>query len=93
MARLLFLLFVFDTSKNWLQSYEKKSIFANFCEEFLFFRPKCTMLWTKNMNGWMKRETRNENIRLQKRLTAEGVIRKDGVGRATFYVRNSSSGE
>ena len=51
------------------------------------------MLWTKNMNGWMKRETRNENIRLLKRLTEEGVIRKDGVGRATFYVRNSSSGE
>ena len=45
------------------------------------------------MNGWMKRETRNENIRLLKRLTAEGVIRKDGVGRATCYVRNSSSGE
>lgn len=57
------------------------------------FRPKCAILWTKNMNGWMKRETRNENIRLLKRLTAEGVIRKDGVGRATFYVRNSSSGE
>ena len=61
--------------------------------DILFFRPKSTMLWTKNMNGWMKRETRNENIRLLKRLTAEGVIRKDGVGRATFYVRNSSSGE
>ena len=28
-----------------------------------------------------------------KKLTEEGVIRKDGVGRATFYVRNSSSGE
>ena len=28
-----------------------------------------------------------------KRLTEEGVIRKDGVGRATFYVRNSSSDE
>ena len=28
-----------------------------------------------------------------KKLTEKGVIQKDGVGRATFYVRNSSSGE
>ena len=28
-----------------------------------------------------------------KKLTEEGVVHKDGMGRATFYVRISSSGE
>ena len=75
----------------WL--FWEEGFLLNNHPDIFCFRPKCAILWTKNMNGWMKRETRNENIRLLKRLTAEGVIRKDGVGRATFYVRNSSSGE